>query len=251
VKQKPTVNLVRFRGEYFPRDPSSFDLLLERGLTVFRIPEKVLPTLMHSLLRGVVVEETPFSNVFQECLSSFYEGRLSTLRDLRWKAERNLVFLSFPDSQLEKANQYISELGFVMGRYGVKVSRENRLFQTHEGKPDRHAVRLECKPDPGINPSEFFRNAIAASEEKVRLNLTSCASLVFNSRPSMAVPGRQAIGVAFEDLLNEEWVQAFSREFAVHSVNEEQVVGLINWLIQLLNQKKYHRPSVTAPTRRK
>jgi len=248
-KKKPILCLVRFKGEYFPADEQSFRLMKESKLTVFRIPEQILPTLQHTLLKGFSVEVMPFAVVYKRTLESFHRERLSKLTSINWKVESNLVYLAFSQAELEEANQYIMELGFVMGRYGVKVARENRLKTDHEGKPSRHMVRLECKADPDVNPSEFFRNAIPPAEEVVRLNITSCASLLFTSRPSRSNPGRNAVGLAFEDHLNGEWVQAFSREFNLASVDHEQVVKVINWLIHVANQSKGYKPPVTPVTR--
>jgi hypothetical protein len=249
-KKKPILRLVRFKGEYFPADDQSFEQLKESKLTVFRIPEQILPTLQHTMLKGFSVEVLPFASVYQKILETFHRERLSNLPSLAWKTESNLVLLAFDQKDLELANQYVMELGFVMGRYGVKVARENRVRTDSEGKPSRHNVRLECKADPDVNPSEFFRNAIPPAEEIVRLNLTSCASLLFSSRPSKSYPGRQSLGLAFEDHLNGEWVQAFSREFSLATLDPHQVVLVINWLIHMTNQSKSFKPPVTPVTRR-
>lgn len=248
--KKPVLRLVRFKGENFPADSEAFSFMKEARLTVFRIPDQILPTLQHTLLKGFSVSVTPFAQVYTELLDTFYKQRLSKLSSLKWKTEGNLVMLAFDQSELEKANQYIMEFGFVMGRYGVKVARENRVRTDDEGKPSRHAVRLECKADPDLNPSEFFRDAIPPAEEVVRLNLSPCASLVFASRPSLANPGRRSLGLAFEDHLNGEWVQAFSREFSQGALDPDQVVLVINWLIELTNKSKHFKPPVTEKTAR-
>lgn len=250
-KKKIPLRLVLFKGEYFPANETSFKLMKEAKLTVFRIPVQILPTLEHTMLKGFSVVVDPFSLVYKQVLDTFYKTRLSNLPSLKWKTESNLILLAFDQTDLETANQYIMELGFVLGRYGVKVARENRVRSDSEGKPSRHSVRLECKADPDLNPSEFFRNAIPPAEEIVRFNLTSCASLLFSSRPSKAHPGRSSLGLAFEDHLGGEWVQAFSREFNLSAIDPDQVNQVINWLIHVVNQSKAYKPAVTPPTRTK
>lgn len=250
TKTKPILRLVKFKGDLFPADKDSFHSMKESNLTVFRIASELLPTLQASVLKRFKVEQIPFSVVFTETLESFQKLRLVDLPNHRWKTESNVLYLSFPSNQLELGNQMIHELGFVLGRYGVKLQRDNRTDVNSEGKPERQVVRLTCLADSEINPSVYWRDAIPFPEEDVRLNLSSCTSLVFTSRPSLSHPGRLALGVAFEDYLGEEWVQAFSREFGLATLKTDQVIKLLNHLVHVTNLSKTFKPPVTPPTRR-
>jgi hypothetical protein len=247
--KKQKIRLVVFKGEGFPLDQESFDLLKNVGLTVFRLPIRLLSTLESSLLRRYELERVPFRLVYEHTLSFFERERLSTIPSYRFKVESNMINLSAPYSSLEELEQCVTELQYVLSRYGVKAARSNeKVINDEEGKPSRKALRLECKADPDINPGAFWKSPVLPVQSATRFNLSRCASLVFSSRPSSVHPGRNSFGVAFEDYLGGEWVQAFKREFLLGTISEDDIVQAINFFANLLDARKNYTPPVTPET---
>lgn len=250
TKKKPLLHLVSFCGELFPYDDEAFQTMKARHLTVFRLPEEMLPTLKHTLLRGLDIRISPFPDVYRSFMEFFIQKRLSAIPEIRTRPDRRLLYLAFDHKHLEIANPIIQEFGFLLGRFGIKVIRENRTVNDREGKPDRALVRLECKPDPDINPSVYFRDAIPSPEGSVRLNISNCASLVFGTKPSAMFPGRLALSLSFEDKLGDEWVQAFVREFNQAQIQQKQLVDVMNFLLDLFNRTRSYTPPVLPKTKR-
>lgn len=249
TNKKPKLKLVKFSGEWFPGDKASFEALKSVGMTVFRLQDSILHTMEVGLLKRFSIEKVPFAEVYKETLKVFEKERLSSIKSYRMQVESNTINLSAPYEHLPKLDQCVTELQFVLGRYGVKVARSNsKVLKDSEGKPYRTALRLECKADPDISPSAFWKDPVAPVQEVNRFNLSPCAALVFTSRPSVAHKDRHTLGVAFEDLLGGEWVQAFSREFNLQGMSEEQLTGAISFFTHLLNVRKNFKPPVTPPT---
>lgn len=250
AKKKPQLHLVSRSDELFPYDDAAFQQMKAAGLTVFRLPAELLPTLQHSLLSRVPLRITPFRDVYVKFMEFFIDTRLSAIPNLVAKPEQRLLYLAFDHADLELANPIIQEFGFVLGRYGVKVSRENRTVNGSDGKPQRSLVKLTCSPDPDINPSVYFKDAIQSTDSSARLNLSGAAALVFNTRPSTMTPGRLALSVSFEDKFGDEWVQAFVREFSLSGLDRAQLVGVFNYLLTVYNQSRNYEPPVTPKTKR-
>lgn len=248
---RPVLHLVHFRDNLYPVRDEDRTLLLERNVTISRIPDSILPTLESTVLKRCRVVQHPFSEVYKSMTSHFVQVRLAQIAGSRHKLESNKVSLSAPYSELDQLNECIVEFQFVMGRYGVKAVREKeRVTDDSEGKPLRVAVLLVCRADEDLDPSRFWKAPVLPEVQDFRLKLSNCASLVFSSRPSVAHPGRRTFGVAFEDHLAGEWVQAFRREFNIASLDEGELHAAIAFLASLVNARKEYKPPVAELTRR-
>ena len=84
------------------------------------------------------IEKVPFADVYKETLKVFEKERLSSIKSYRMQVESNTINLSAPYEHLPKLDQCVTELQFVLGRYGVKVARSNsKVLKDSEGKPYR------------------------------------------------------------------------------------------------------------------
>lgn len=246
---RPVLHLVRFRDNSYPVREADRELLLERNVTISRIPSSTLPMLEATVLKKCRVVQHSFSDVYKSMTSHFVQERLAQITGSRHKLVSNTVSLSAPYSDVDRLNDCIGEFQFVMGRYGVKAAREKeRVINDSEGKPCRVAVLLVCREDEDLDPSRFWKDPVLPEIQDFRLKLSNCASLVFSSRPSVAHPDRRTFGVAFEDHLAGEWVQAFRREFNIASLDEGELHAAIAFLASLVNARKEYKPPVAEPT---
>jgi hypothetical protein len=239
------ITLVKFKDELFPRSEADFQALKAAQVTVFRIPENLLDYLKETLLRKHTIHIVDFPSVYKEGMLKFKSAVLDK-NNIRSKFDKNVTLLGFDRSDIELLNNACVRLTNQMGRFGLKVLRENK--PDHRDPENKMVCRLEVVPDPEINPSYYFGDFISEFNESAVVHLSKSARLSFKSRPSRLNPGKTTFCLEFQDLFGEEWQSAFSRAFDLHSLDRAEVAVLINQLMKLSNSAEHYVAPVTPKT---
>lgn len=235
AKYTDNLSLVRFRGEYFPFSETDFRLLRERNVSVFRISESTLDILSRTLLKGVKIEQHPWSKVYSDIISSFQASLLEASAEgvFQFKQEKNWMTIMVDtsdeetkESNLSACNRHVNQLTEYVGRYGI------RAVQQEKDREGYRLVRITFNPDENIIPSFFFgcredHNAPLFLE----LNLSSAARLKFQKR--LNLNGEPTFAVAFEDRFGDHYAEAFTRGFPFSSLKPKDCEAAIEFFVNL------------------
>lgn len=210
---KPTLNLVSFKRELFPAQPSDFALLKESGISVSRIPRDAFLVLQHTFLRGVHIEVTPWVDVYPLLLEQFQLCFDEDVYEFRQQGSHILVHIDstetehikFLESQVELLRKYA-------GRYGFRVRFEMKVRNSSV------IARMIFAVDSELIPGFHFGSGEDSKTE---------TALVFHISPSCRVNfvkklspiGIPSFNVTFEDKVGDKWHASFARGFNFSYLN--------------------------------
>ena len=225
--EKPTLNLVSFKRELFPAQPSDFSLLKERGISVSRIPRDAFLVLQHTFLKGVHVEVTPWVDVFPLLLEQFQLSFDDSVYEFRQEGSHILVHadsvetrhIKFLESQVELLRKYA-------GRYGFRVRFETKVRKSSV------ISRLVFAVDPELIPGFYFGSG---EDSKSEVDLTfhisaSCRVIFIKKLSPIGVP---SFNVAFEDKIGDKWHSAFSRGFNFSYLKSEECRKAVDFFAKI------------------
>ena len=236
---KATVNLVKFKGEYFPKAEEDYRLLVDHKVPVFRISESTLEILRRVLLKGVRVEIETWSIVYPALLESFKASLLAQCdaKDIfSFKNEQNWLMIATDTTDENNATEYVNlgtrfynQMAEFMGRYGIRAKIESKV------RSDHVLTKIDFSPDASIVPSFYF----GCKEDynvpmEMMFNLGNSARLKFSKR--LTIQGEPTFGVIFEDRFGDHWQEAFSRGFPFKLMKPQDCEAAINFFVDLHNR---------------
>lgn len=230
TKQSVSIELVKFRGEYFPLDESSYHILRDYNVTVFRIPQQTLDLLKSTLLKKVKIIVYVWSAIYPELIKRF----LSKLpkEGVQVKAEANWILIginkNLDTDEIEAVERHVQtrcgQLQDMTGRYGIRISaksKENDGFKL---------TKLVLTPDDSILPSFYFGVNPKAPITQ-HFYLSSTCRVEFTKK--QAISGGNLMHIAFEDKLGDTWSQTVVRSFPISKITKSTVEETLAFFISL------------------
>lgn len=219
------LNLVRFRGEYFPLAIRDWQLLNSRSLAVARISESSLQILKKTLLKGVKISFQPWATVYEQLLERFKD---SFSADFAFdNAENWMLIRSEKNSQADKElSTRIALLVRYCGRYGFRIA-----YMTKNRK-DYNLTRLMFVPDKEVVPALHFNEGdLVDTPVELKFNLSPSCRVRFTKRKSPS--GIPSLNVVFEDRFKDTWSETFSRGFNFSEIKKSDCDAAIGFFVAL------------------
>lgn len=210
-----TIELVKFRGEYFPLQERDYRTLKEFGVMTFRINQTSLDVLQRTLLKGKRVNIQQWNAVYP-LLCQEFSNSLPEEVDTDLQGKRIIARFRTSSSIDERFNQSFKVFSHYMGRYGVRV----RLDTKEVGRYT--LCRVQCESDDTINPAGYFGSPdqLRSPSESYLYLSQSCRLRL--SKASWA-DGTPIIQVDFQDRSGEVFSTSFSRSFPLKLMTPQSV----------------------------
>jgi hypothetical protein len=225
-----SVDLVKFRGEYFCLDEASYHILRDHQVTVFRIKAQTLDLLRSTLLKKVKINVHPWSNVWPQMRDRF----LSKLpkEGIETNCDGNSILIGISKmldpEEIQGADRYIqmriSQMQELIGRYGIRTvikTKENTGYKM---------FKLLFVPDESIMPSFYFGLSPKSPVTKY-FYLSPTCRVEFTRKQSAS--GDNLIHLAFEDKLGDNWSQTVVRSFPIKNLKPSSIEEMLSFFILL------------------
>lgn len=225
--------LVQVGTELFPYSQSDFELLLSKGVTLFRIPVASLPLLSKTSLKGVKVERVTWKPLLQKLHDAFLSAL--TTDQFKFKSEAvGKVVVKYSPKRLNEIEDRIKTMSSYVVRYGFKLAK------VYRHQDDGSAmVRLTVIPDESADPSQGFDLIKVAQRVPYYLNFSPVARMSFciETSPSSQIAA-QVFVISFEDLISGSWNEAFKRSFDLKRISKQEILNFISGMTNMIGSLK-------------
>lgn len=247
-----TLHLLEFKEFLFPISKTDVDLLLQHRIQSTQFPVDVFSFLKYALGKGVSIETHSMPEVFGDLKNHFLQSLPS---EVKAKHEANWMLIAQP----KEGNQPIHDdvmksriklLQHVVGRYCLSC----RVQYKH--KPNLLLTRLEFTFDNTIPNHQHYDNPLLDQERSVELDMSKLCKLGLSLRKIPGFVIRSALDehgnrsskrfqvptdhlhVEIKDAAGPEFRTVMQRSFPVASLDKEQIIEMMTFLLSLTKGKK-------------
>jgi len=209
----PTLNLVRFQGNYFPLSEADYQLLREYEVVSIKMRESTLEILKATVLKGKPIEVHAWADTYPMMRKGFLD---SLPEGVECACKTNTITFAFDDEHEEVVTQSINLLAHYSGRYGIRVQRENKQRKGYQ------LARLTLIPDEDIVPSSYFTKTDTGTPKlEALIQLSNACRLRLSKRAW--VSGEPVFAIDMEEMSAGNFSPTFSRSFRLDAIDEDDL----------------------------
>lgn len=233
-----TVSLVKIKDYYFPSSEKDYQLLVDSGVSVFRIDPTLLGLLKKTSFKGVDVKFAKWEDILTKLQSAFLKQVAAVEFKSKLEDNSNIV-IKFDKLKEPEFDNLLKKYKSLASRYGIKVVHEFRDVPEVKKSASKKAevaatmVRLRLVDSLEVDPALGYgvKNLVDANQEKF-INFSSVARIKLVS--SLNESKKPYVSLVFEDKISEQWVESFRRAFDSSKVSRSEINEFAASLIQSL-----------------
>ena len=217
------LKLFSFKGNLYPADAVDYELLKQRGVLIYRIPETSLALLQKTSLTKLQIAVVPFPTIWGPFANSF-ALELKSYGAVKAVSMHEYWLRLTPTGDDEKRlRDYLYKMSKFISRYCIKLS----IDQIHKDGELRLKIKFIYNEE--INNSYAFKNPEVADSEVI-MEITSCVRLVLSHKE---ISGSPFLTWKLQDLVNGSWVDYSNRSSAITEKSKEQLRAVAHYMLNL------------------